>query len=74
MAGRMNRVGARQEEGIEQRRETGMKIPPPGIEIEDVRRADYRQSSGPKNPMKLAREGELILDVLDDFEAARYVD
>jgi hypothetical protein len=47
-----------------------MEIPPAGIEIEDVWRADDRQSSGPQNSMKLSREGELILDVLDDFEAA----
>jgi len=74
MAGCVNRIGAREQERIEQRRETRMEIPPAGIEIEDVRRADDRQPSGPKNSMELSREGELILDVLDDFEAARYVD
>ena len=74
MAGCMNRIGAGQQQRIEQRRETGMEIPPAGIEIEDVRRADDCQSSGPKNSMELSREGELILDVLDHFKAARHID
>ena len=52
MAGRVNRVGARQEQRIEKSGETGMKIPPARIEIEDVWRADDRQPSRPQNAME----------------------
>ena len=74
MPGRMNGVGAREQQRIEQRSKTGMEIPPSRIEIEDVRRADDRQPSRPKNSMELSRESELILDVLDHFQAARDID
>src|SRR6267154_729461 len=70
----MNRVRAREQQRIEQCRETGVQIPPAGIEIQHVWRDDDRQPARPKNPMELTRERELILDVLDHFQAARDVD
>ena len=70
----MDRVGAGQQQRIEQYREPGMEIPPSGIDVENVWRADDCQSPGSKDSMELSRESELILDVLDNFEAARDID
>jgi len=74
MARGVDRVGAGQQQRIEQHRKTGMEIPPPGIDIEHVRRADDCQSPRLENSMKLSRESELILYMLDYFEAARDID
>jgi len=60
------RIGARQEQRIEKRGETGMEIRQ-RIELRMFRRAD-EAIPRPQNSMELSREGELILDVLDDFE------
>ena len=74
MPRRMNRVRAREQQRIEQRRESGVEIPPARIEVEDVGRADDRQATRPENSMELTTESELILDVLDHLEAARHID
>ena len=70
----MYRVGAGEQQRIEQHRETGMEIPPSGVGVQHIRCADDCQASWSQHPMKLPRECELVLDVFDHFQAARDVD
>jgi hypothetical protein len=74
VAGGMYWIVAREQQRIEQYREPRMKIPPSGIQIENIRRADDRDATGFYDAMELAREGELVLEMLDDLEAARNID
>jgi len=69
VAGGMYWIVAREQQRIEQYREPRMKIPPSGIQIENIRRADDSDATGFHDAMELARERELVLEMLDDLEA-----
>jgi len=70
MPGGVARVVARKEKRIEEDGEPRVQVAHAGVEIQHVRRADDRDATRLENAMQLAGKRELILDMLDDLEAA----